>query len=81
MRCCTRGELLSVARLCQHVCINRWLVYVHEPVFVSVGSGLLLLSYLSVTRDSCHTTQLLPDGRKGRFYSCIVWHSHVLQSD
>ena len=54
------GELLSVARLCQHVCVHRWRVYVHEPVFVSVGSWLQLLSYLSVTRDSCHTTQLLP---------------------
>jgi hypothetical protein len=58
MRCCMRGELLSVARLCQHVCKP----YVHEPVFVSVGSGLLLRSYLSVTRDSFHTTQLLPAG-------------------
>jgi hypothetical protein len=76
-----RGELLSVPRLCQHVSVHRLRVYVHEPVFVSVGSCLQLHSYLSVTRDSCHTTQVLPDGRNGRFYSCIVWHSRVLQSD
>ena len=56
------GELLSVARLPACVCVHRLRVYVHEPVFVSVGSGLLLRSYLSVTRDSFHTTQLLPAG-------------------
>ena len=44
--------------------VQRWLVYAHDPVFVSVDlvSTCPCHSPLcqSVTRDFCHTTQRLP---------------------
>ncbi len=36
MRRCMCVELLSVTRLCKHVCVLRRRVYVYEPVFVRV---------------------------------------------